>query len=252
MTQAQGVAAAIAPAVEPEATNPPAAESLNAADETLALRAEVAKLKGDFDKLRSVKDTETAAEKRAKQELAEQLRQTQEALNARDAELTTERNAHWKNFNKYAPKEDVEQALTAYQQEAAERQQQEVQRAKWQAWKWETLAAEGVPAAEIKAARNQNEVNALLQKYREERLVTAKEDEIEQRVIEKLRKEGVIAPVAPPPKTPLGVGSEPSAKKKVTKEDVLKASEAYALHPRNKEARVELERLSAELAKSQT
>ena len=247
MSQQEGVAAAIGTEpVEPAAMNPTAPAPSNETDEA-TLKAKLAAYEEQFNTLKSKKDSETAAERRARQEAEKRLADREVELAEKEAALARATDQHWQTFQKYAPKEDVEQALTAYQQEQAQRQQQAAQRAQWEAWKWRTGAQEGIPAAEIEAAKSQKAFEDIRSKYREEKLVASKEAEIEQRIIEKLKKEGVIAAPNPPPKTPLAVQSEPGApKKKPTAEDVEQAREFFALHPRNKAAREAYEKVTAE------
>ena len=77
-----------------------------------------------------------------------------------------------------------------------------------------------------------------------------KEGEIEQRIIEKLKKEGIIASPTPAPKTPVDAGASPVARKKVTLPDVEKAREAFALNPKSKAAREAYEKAAADLAEA--
>ena len=231
MTQASSIPAEIAdtPAVEPSGTSP-AAESLPVSDEAAKLKAELDAVREQINKLKSIKDSETAAERRARLEAeAERERLV--------AELAAERDAHWRNFKKFAPEDEVAKAQAAYEQEAQSRAQQEVARAKWETWKWQTLGEAGVPAEEIKAARSNQQVQALLQQKREAKLLADKEAELTDKVLAKLRKEGVIQSATPPPKTPVDIGSAPVAKPKVTAADVAKLEAEWTRNSRNTKAR---------------
>lgn len=231
MTQASSTPAEIASngAVEPAGASQ-AAASLPVSDEAAKYKAELDAMQEQINKLKSIKDSETAAERRARLEAeAERERLTQE--------LAQERDAHWRNFTKFAPEDEVAKAKAAYDQESQVRAQQEVARAKWESWKWQTLGEAGVSAEEIKSARNNNQVQMLLQQKREAKLLQDKEAELTDKVLAKLRKEGVIQQAAPPPKTPVDIGAGPVAKPKVTKDEVDKLELAWTRNSRNAKAK---------------
>lgn len=230
MTQQGSTPAEIAPAgaVEPTGTSQPAPASLPDSDETAKLRAELAAQDEQIKKLKSIKDSETATERRARLEAeAERERLTRE--------LADEREAHWRNFNKYAPEDEVARARQAYEAEAAQRNMQEVSRAKWEVFKWEKASEVGANAEEIKAIRNNNQLSELLQRKREEKLLKDKKDELLDEVMAKLKQEGLIQPATPAPKTPVDIGAKPAAPPaKLSKDDVDALERAWTRDSRNR------------------
>jgi hypothetical protein len=229
MADANGVTETIATAVESPVTTQDAAQPLPTTVEA-EYQAKIAKLNEDINKLKSVKDSETAAERRARL-------QAEQAKAAAEAQLETERANAWQIYNKYAPEEEVTKAKAEYERQQAATRDQQAQWARWNAWKYEQALEHGISKDEIVAATTPEAVNALIAKKREDKAVAEREAEIEARIMERLKKQGLVGATttttATTPKTPVDVGATPGGGTKVTEKDLEAAERAFALNTRN-------------------
>lgn len=249
MSNPTEVAGAIAQAVEPPATNPAASASPES-DEAAKYKARVSALETDINKIKSAKDKEIEAERRARQE-AEQRAEAAYQLAQQNEALAIQ------NYEKYAPEEEVAKFKT--QRENDERKRLEFERG-WLIWEKSVLdkAMElGEDYATAKALsrtiKTTDALAAYVSKKTAEKNSVTNEAEIEARILAKLEASGKLAAPAKTPVTPVDSALQANvATAKITEAQVNRAERDWRMErniPKKKALRDKFEQLSNDYAK---